>query len=413
MKLSGPQRAVADDPARFRVCVAGRRVGKTTLAIRELCYYARDPGKVCWYVAPSYRQAKQIAWIKLKKILKDLRWVKNINEAELTVILKNGSRICLRGADNPDSLRGVGINFLVLDECADIQESAFTEVLRPTLSDTKGRAMFIGTPKGMNWFYDLYQRGQDQTEEEWSSYQYTTVQGGWVDQQEIEQAKRDLDSKTYRQEYEATWESYSGVIYNFSMKENVKKIIPPLDNNSIHIGMDFNLDPMSAVVSYIQNDVVNIFDEIQIWSSNTDEMCSEIHRRYPGKKIFVYPDPASRARKTSAGGRTDLSILQNAGFICKVMPRHMAVRDRINSVNAKLCSASGKRDIYIDPKCKNMLNSIAKQTYKEGTTLPDKTQGYDHFTDSLGYKISFLYPIKTLYESTPNERFAVKTGVMR
>lgn len=413
MKLSGPQRAVADDPARFRVCVSGRRFGKTTLAIRELCYYARDPGKVCWYVAPSYRQAKQIAWIKLKKILKDLRWVKNINEAELTVILKNGSRICLRGADNPDSLRGVGINFLVLDECADIQESAFTEVLRPTLSDTKGKAMFIGTPKGMNWFYDLYQRGQDQTEEEWSSYQYTTVQGGWVDQQEIEQAKSDLDSKTYRQEYEATWESYSGVIYNFSMKENVKKIIPPLDNNIIHIGMDFNLDPMSAVVSYIQNDVVNIFDEIQIWSSNTDEMCQEIHRRYPGKKIFVYPDPASRARKTSAGGRTDLSILQNAGFICKVMPRHMAVRDRINSVNAKLCSASGKRDIYIDPKCKNMLNSIAKQTYKEGTTLPDKTQGYDHFTDSLGYKISFLYPIKTLYESTPNERFAVKTGVMR
>ena len=413
MKLSGPQRNVADDPARFRVCVSGRRFGKTTLAIRELCYYAKDPGKVCWYVAPSYRQAKQIAWIKLKKILKDLRWVKNINEAELTVVLKNGSRICLRGADNPDSLRGVGIDFLVLDECADISESAFTEVLRPTLSDTKGRAVFIGTPKGMNWFYDLYQRGQDQTEQEWSSYQFTTIEGGWVDQEEIEQAKRDLDAKTYRQEYEATWETYSGIIYNFSMKDNVTKINQPLDNNIIHIGMDFNLDPMSAVVSYIQNGVVNIFDEIQIWSSNTDEMCAEIHRRYPGKKIFVYPDPASKARKTSAGGRTDLSILQNAGFICKVMPRHMAVRDRINSVNAKLCSASGKRDIYIDPKCKNMLNSIAKQTYKEGTTLPDKTQGYDHFTDSLGYLISFLYPIKTFYESTPNERFAVKTGVFR
>ena len=413
MKLSTPQRQVADDQARFRVLVTGRRFGKTTLAIRELCYTARIPGRVCWYVAPSYRQAKQIAWVKLKKILQDLRWVKNINEAELTVVLKNGSRICLRGADNPDSLRGVGIDFLVLDECADISESAFTEVLRPTLSDTKGNALFIGTPKGMNWFYDLYQRGQTQTEEEWSSYLYTTIEGGWVDQDEIDQAKRDLDAKTYRQEYLGTWESYSGVIYNFSIRDNVRQLKEPLDNNIIHIGMDFNLDPMSAVVSYIQGDVVNIFDEIQIWSSNTDEMCQEIHRRYPGKKIFVYPDPASRARKTSAGGRTDLSILQNAGFICKVMPRHMAVRDRINSVNAKLCSASGKRDIYIDPKCKNMLNSIAKQTYKEGTTLPDKTQGYDHFTDSLGYKISFLYPIKTLYEPTPNERFAVKTGVIR
>ena len=413
MKLSDPQRQVADDQARFRVLVTGRRFGKTTLAIRELCYTARIPGRVCWYVAPSYRQAKQIAWVKLKKILQDLRWVNKINEAELTVSLKNGSRICLRGADNPDSLRGVGIDFLVLDECADIQESAFTEVLRPTLSDTKGNALFIGTPKGMNWFYDLYQRGQTQTEEEWSSYQFTTLDGGWVEPEEIEQARKDLDVKTFRQEYQATWENYSGVIYNFSIKDNVRDFQEPLDNNIIHIGMDFNLDPMSAVVSHIKDGVVNVFDEIQIWSSNTDEMCAEIHRRYPGKKIFVYPDPSAKARKTSAGGKTDLSILTNAGFICKVMPRHMAVRDRINSVNAKLCSASGKRDIYIHPKCKNMLNSIAKQTYKEGTTLPDKTQGYDHFTDSLGYLISFLYPIKTFYEPAPQERFAVKTGAMR
>lgn len=414
MKLSEPQRIVADDKTRFRCLVTGRRFGKTTLAIRELCYTARIPGRVCWYVAPSYRQAKQIAWVKLKKILQDLRWVKTINEAELTVVLKNGSRICLRGADNPDSLRGVGIDFLVLDECADIQESAFTEVLRPTLSDTKGNAMFIGTPKGLNWFYNLYQRGQDPTETEWSSYQYTTIQGGWVEQAEIDQARRDLDAKTFRQEYEATWETYSGIIYyGFSMSENVKNIEQPLDNNILHIGMDFNLDPMSAVVSYIKDGVINVIDEICIWSSNTDEMCQEIHRRYPGKKIFVYPDPAAKARKTSAGGKTDISILTNAGFLPKVMPRHMAVRDRINSVNAKLCSAMGVRGIYIHPKCKNLLNSIAKQTYKEGTVLPDKTQGFDHMNDALGYLISFLYPIKTEHDYVTPERFAVKTGATR
>ena len=414
MKLSSPQRTVADDKTRFRVLCTGRRFGKTTLAIREVCYVARIPGRVCWAVCPSYRQAKQIFWIKLKKILQDLRWVSKINEAELTVVLKNGSRICLRGADNPDSLRGVGIDFLVLDECADIQESAFTEVLRPTLSDTKGNALFIGTPKGMNWFHDLYQRGQDPTETEWASYQYTTLEGGWVEEEEITQARKDLDAKTFRQEYEATWETYSGIIYyGFSMAENVKNIQQPLDNNILHIGMDFNLDPMSAVVSYIANGVVYIIDEICIWSSNTDELCQEIHRRYPGKKIFVYPDPASKARKTSAGGRTDLSILTNAGFLAKVMPRHMAVRDRVNSVNAKLCSALGVRGIYIHPKCKNLLNSIAKQTYKEGTVLPDKTQGFDHMNDALGYLISFLYPIKTEYDHTPIERFTVKTGAQR
>lgn len=414
MKLSTPQRKVADDTARFRVLVTGRRFGKTTLAIRELCYHARIPGRVCWYVAPSYRQAKQIAWVKLKQILKDLRWIKKINEAELTIELKNGSRICLRGADNKDSLRGVGIDFIVLDECADIEETAWTEVLRPTLSDTKGSAAFCGTPKGMNWFHDLYQRGQDPTEKDWSSYLFTTIDGGFVDEGEIEQAKRDLDTKTFRQEYQATWETYSGIIYyGFSMSENVKHFDEPLDNNIIHVGIDFNLDPMSAVVSYIQNGVVYIMDEIAIWGSNTDELVNEIHRRYPGKKIFCYPDPASRQRKTSAGGRTDLSILQNAGFICKVMPRHMAVRDRINSVNAKLCSASGERQVFIHPKAKNLLNSISKHTYKEGTVLPDKTQGFDHMNDALGYLISFLYPIRTAYEQQSPERFGIKLGAIR
>ena len=90
MKLSTPQRKVADDQARFRVLVTGRRFGKTTLAIRELCYYARIPEKLVWMICPSYRQAKQIAWVKLKNILKDLKWVRKINEAELTIELKNG-----------------------------------------------------------------------------------------------------------------------------------------------------------------------------------------------------------------------------------------------------------------------------------------------------------------------------------
>ncbi len=414
MQLSEPQRQVADNKSRFRILCTGRRFGKTTLAIRELCYNAREPNKVCWYVAPSYRQAKQIAWVKLKQILKDLRWIRKVNEAELTIELKNKSRICLRGADNKDSLRGVGIDFIVLDECADIDEQAWSEVLRPTLSDTKGSAVFAGTPKGMNWFHDLYQRGQDQTEEEYSSFLFTTLEGGFVDSGEIEQAKRDLDAKTFRQEYQATWETYSGIIYyGFSTSENIKHFDPPLDNNIIHIGMDFNLDPMCAVVSYISNGVVYIMDEIQIWSSNTDELCQEIHRRYPGKKIFVYPDPASRQRKTSAGGRTDLSILQNNGFVCKVPPRHMAIRDRVNSVNAKLCSASNERQVFIHPKCKNLLNSVSKHTYKEGTVLPDKTQGFDHMNDALGYLISFLYPIRTAYEQHTPERFGIKVGAIR
>ena len=409
MKLSEPQKSVAQDNTRFRVLVTGRRFGKTTLAMREICYVAREPFKVCWYVAPSYRQAKNIFWVQVKKMLQDLRWVKTINEAELTILLKNGSRICLRGADNPDSLRGVGIDFLVMDECADIDQEAWTATLRPTLSDTKGKALFCGTPKGLSWFYDLYQQGQ-MGNPDWKSWQYTTRQGGWVDAHDIEQAKKDLSEKIFRQEYEATWETFSGVCYyGFDIKHNVKTFEVPDHVTMLHLGQDFNVSPMSTVVSYIQDGVVHVFDEISMYGSNTDEVCEEIHRRYKNKKIFLYPDPACRQRRSSAGGKTDLMILQNAGFICKVHNRHMAIRDRINCVNSKLYSASGIRGIIIHPRCHNLLNSIQKQCFKEGTNVPEAGI-HSHMNDALGYLISFLFPINRYHEPSEVKTFNVKVG---
>ena len=413
MKLSAPQKTVAEHPARFKVLVTGRRFGKTTLAIRQLCYFARNPEKLCWYVAPSYRQAKQTGWLQIKKVLNDLNWIRKINEAELTIFLRNGSRICLRGADNPQSLRGVGLDYLVIDEAADIDEYAWNEVLRPTLSDTGGHVFFTGTPRGLNWFHDLYQQGQKTTDDSWQSWQFTTIDGGWVPDAEIEQAKKDLDAKTFRQEYEATFETYSGIIYyGFDIKHNVKNIELPDDITALHIGIDFNLNPMSASVSYIRNDIVYVFDEIQIWSSNTDELAEEIHRRYPGKKIFAYPDPAARQRRTSSARRTDASILQNAGFIVKMPSRHMSIRDRINCVNSKLCNALGIRGVIIDPKAKNSINSLIRHTYKAGTNLPTKDEGWDHLNDSLGYLISFLYPIVKNREQVEPQRFNFQTGVM-
>ena len=411
MKLSNPQKTVATDPSRFRVLVTGRRFGKTTLAIRELCYHARLPNRLCWFVAPSYRQARQIAWVKLKKILLDLRWVKKFNEADLTVHLKNNSIICLRGADNPDSLRGVGIDFLVLEETSDISETAWTEVLRPTLSDTKGKALFAGTPKGHNWFYDLYQRGKADNSE-WKSFLFTTEQGGWVTVEEIEQAKKDLSTKVFRQEYQATWETYTGVVYYaFDMQESVVNYTITEEDTVLHVGVDFNLDPISAVIAVVKNDVVFIADEIQIYGSNTDELCEEIFNKYKGKKIICYPDPSCIARRTSAGGRTDLSILQNNGFICKLLRKHAPIRDRINSVNSKFCNANNQRKLFISPKCKNLLNTLSKQVYKEGASVPDKSQNLDHLGDALGYMVNFLYPVVRDYDEAMPQRFNVRTHI--
>ena len=125
--------------------------------------------------------------------------------------------------------------------------------------------------------------------------------------------------------------------------------------------MDFNIDPMSAVVCIRHHDTLVAIDEIVMFGSNTQEMAQEIRTRYPDKHVIIYPDPASRQRKTSAGGRTDLSILQNAGFEVKAKTRHALVRDRINAVNSRLLYSDGQRNLLIDPKCKQTIESFSNE----------------------------------------------------
>jgi len=246
-------------------------------------------------------------------------------------------------------------------------------------------------------------------DKEWDSYQFTTLDGGMVNDNEIQQARLDLDQRTFRQEFEGTFENYAGSIYyNFHPVESV--IEKSIDwTKSLHIGMDFNVSPMSACVSQIEKDRIYILDEVIIYGSNTDEMCEEIRNRYGTRMpIFIYPDPASRQRKTSAGGRTDLSILQNAGFNVKVKHKHPAVRDRINAVNSKLKDSQGNRYIFVSKSCKTLIKGLQRQTYKEDTNIPNKEDGFDHMNDALGYMIDYIKP---LVVQTPNSqplRWAVK-----
>lgn len=407
MPLSKPQKQILQCDKRFRVLITGRRFGKTFLCVQEIAKFARYPKKKVWYVAPTYRMAKDIVWNDLVDRMTKHKWVSKINHSDLKVILRNGSEISLRGADNENSLRGVGLDFLVMDEFADIKEHAYTEVLRPTLSD-KGRmgaALFCGTPRGFgNWSYNLFTREKD--DDQWASFQYTTLEGGQVSKQEIEQAKSDLDERTFKQEYEASFVNYAGQIYyNFDRKDNVIDKYTP-QTAEIHIGMDFNIDPMSAVVTEIIGNKIIIYDEIVIYSSNTDELVQEIKARYKDKHIYVYPDPAAKQRKTSAGGVTDLAILKNAGFNLRVRNTHPLIRDRINAVNTKLKNANGVRTLFIANSCKNVLKSIERQIYKEGTTVPDKDNNYDHMNDALGYLVEYLYPVRRDFTPSKPQRWS-------
>ena len=402
MPLSKPQRQVLDCDKRFRVLITGRRFGKTFLAVTELAKFSRYPKKKVWYVAPTYRMAKDIVWFELVDKLTKHKWIKKTNNSDLSITLRNGSQISLRGADNENSLRGVGLDFLVMDEFADVKEHAWYEVLRPTLSDKNGSALFCGTPRGYgNWSYNLFSKQNDQ----WASFQFTTLEGGNVSANEIEQAKADLDERTFQQEYMASFVNYAGQIYyNFDRKENVIDTYEP-KTSEIHIGMDFNISPMTGVITEIQGNNIYVYDEIILYSSNTDEMVQEIKNRYSGKHIFVYPDPASKQRKTSAGGVTDLAILKNAGFNMRVRNAHPLVRDRINAVNTKLKNANGKRTLFIAKNCKTMLKAIERQIYKEGTSVPEKGD-YDHSNDALGYLVEYLFPVRRDFTPSAPQRFS-------
>jgi hypothetical protein len=187
------------------------------------------------------------------------------------------------------------------------------------------------------------------------------------------------------------------VYYNFS-ETNITQGFMRKDNKDIpkHIlvGCDFNIDPMSACIAFRHKEQIIIFDEITIYGSNTDELCQELKTRYPDYKITIYPDPASRQRKTSAGGRTDLSILQNAGFDVRVRNQHTPVRDRINAVNSALKSADGTVKFKVHPACKNVIKSLQKQIYKPGTSIPDNNENLSHMSDAVGYLIDYIYPVR-------------------
>ena len=387
MKLTKLQTEIINDENRFKCIISGRRSGKTMCAIASLAKYSRYPNKKCMYVAPSYRMAKQIVFDDLYQLLKDRGWLKRVNQSDLIFTLVNGSQIYLRSADNPDSIRGIGLDYVVIDEAADISEEAWSAVIRPTLSDREGDAMIISTPKGRGWLYDIYNDAK--IKPDWASWQFTTAQGGIVSAEELAQAKQDLDERTYRQEYEAQFVDYSGLIYYAFGDHNITDMQHGL--NTIHVGMDFNVDPGCAVIAFLYSKGLHVFDELEIYGTDTQEMAREIQTRYPGSRVIVYPDASGAQRRTSAGGITDHVILRNAGFKLQVGSINPAVKDRIASVNS-ICKPENKR-LTISPKCTKMIDALRKHVYKEGTRQPEKGQ-YDHLCDALGYMTNNLYPVR-------------------
>jgi hypothetical protein len=184
------------------------------------------------YVAPTQGQARQIIWDLLMELGREVISSSHVNNMDITLI--NGAKIYVRGSDRPDTLRGVSLTYLVLDEVADIKQETWEKVLRAALSDKKGKALFIGTPKGRNWFYDIYNLGLKDEDEEWNSWHFTTKDNPLIDPDEIEGAKKTLSSFAFKQEYEASFDNAG----TDTFKEAWLKFGEEPDNGNYYIAID-------------------------------------------------------------------------------------------------------------------------------------------------------------------------------
>lgn len=401
IKLHPGQHKVFVAKSRFKVVVAGRRFGKTVLSKTIIIQKARKANQLLWYIAPTYKQAKQIMWRDLKASIPKEWLRKPPNETSLTFELINGTVIELKGADKPDSLLGVGLHYVVMDEFQSMRPEVWKQAIRPTLATTGGGALFIGTPRGKgNHLYDVYRHGKDPKNIKngsWMSWHFLTKDSPFVPAEEIEAARLDLDPKMFSQEFEADFSNMTGAVYYpFDRDRHVEKLTfnPRLP---IWIGQDFNIDPMaSAVMQFQDNGEIWIIDEIVLQNSNTEEVCAEIERRYwrYSRYITIYPDAAG-AQRQHARGETDLDIMRMKGFgRIKVRRRNPAVADRVNSVNRMLMNANGDVRLKVHEDCKHVIGAFEQVAYKEGSRQIDKSMNIEHISDAIGYCIEYEFPIR-------------------
>jgi hypothetical protein len=375
-------------------------------------YWHDGSDREAWYVAPTYKQARRDLWRPLKRLAKP--FIASSNETTMTVELIRGGRISLHGADNYDSLRGAGLNGLVLDEYADIAPEAWTEALRPMLSDRIGQALFIGTPEGFNHFYDLHSEAATGAKPDWRAWHFTTLEGGNVPPEEIAAARADLDEKVFRQEYEASFESlYKGrTYYAFDRAHNVRPVAFD-KTRPIIWAMDFNVNPMASVICQMNGNGINVLQEIVLYDSNTPASCRVFRDRVQPfldqlrgdfygvipLQVSTYGDAAGHQRKSSSD-QTDWKIVKSFLAADSVLvPTHFeglsnpTVKGRINAMNALLCNADGERRLTIDPSCKELiadLEQVAWKTDAAGNSISDLDKSNPkrtHVSDALGYLV--------------------------
>ena len=228
------QQKVWSDDKRFQVIAAGRRTGKSRYAAWKLIIKGLEAKKgQVFYVAPTQGQARDIMWQALLEVGHEVITSSHVNNLQIKLV--NGAVIALKGADRPETMRGVSLSYLVMDEYADMKPEVWEQILRPALADQKGSALFIGTPMGRNHFYDLHQYASISEDDDWAGYHFTSYDNPLLDKEEINTAKKSMSAFSFRQEFMASFEAQGGELFK---EEHIKFCEEEPDEGQFYIAVD-------------------------------------------------------------------------------------------------------------------------------------------------------------------------------
>jgi hypothetical protein len=400
------QRRLVEDRCRFKVVPAGRRSGKTERFKRFVVREAmRDPGP--YFVgAPTRDQVKRIYWNDLKLLSFASVLPERPSESDLVIRFPNGSSISLIGLDQPQRMEGVFWKGGGIDEIADTRPNAWAENISPALDTYDPRApeyrawcWLLGVPDGLNHYYDLAEYARTSGDPDWGLYHWSS--SDILPPDVIDAAKRRMSKRQFRQEYEASFETAAGRIYEDYSPDNLtSSTIEP--HEQLLWGHDFNFTPLSSFIGVRRGESLYILDEIVLTSAVARQSAIEFVDKFKDHKnrhIVLYGDPAGRAgeKHGHASDYTEMEqYLREHRWIVnrKVKMAAPAIRDRQNAVRAKVRTASGDVSLFINAqRAPYAHKGMATVQTKEGSTFIEEQSDFQHITTAIGYCVDYEWPV--------------------
>lgn len=394
LTLTPAQAAIDSSSARFKIVRAGRKFGKTTYAQKKALEWLAKPYSVHWMISPTYKQAKLISWSEFKRLIPAEALGKKPNDTDLVITLKNGSQLFLMGSDDPDSLRGPAPTSVCFEEAAFHRREAWYEVVRPNLMPKKAPALFIGTPKGFNWFYDLEQeakRLKASGSTEWDVWHFSCFDNPHIDRAEIDDARRSCDTQeVWRQEYLAEYESSVGRVFSaFSDIRHVRKIEWPSGVFDCYRGVDWGMrDDTGALWAFVRDKKLYIYREYAANNMSAPAQASVIKNQTTARERVAMTAISHDAAKEDPAmkGLTVMWHFRQAG----ITPLRPSSRDKKHSRAMIQQLLHENRLILDEVKCPKLRKQIMAYEWKDTAMEKPDDLGNDDLVDALHYVVEML-----------------------